>query len=199
MSTNPVHWVAGLLSLACYSFIFLGPNPAFSLTEHLVVGTAAGYTMGVSLTSLANSAFKPLFQGNLKVVMPIVLGLLLYFKFIPKYRWIERIPAAFMVGLATGVGVRGTVQSDILAQVKATMLPLGSFSNLVLIVVVVAVIWYFFLSFKSKSQVGTGLSVLGKWAMMSSFGFVFASAVSGRFSLLIKNFQFILSEWLGLY
>lgn len=198
MSTSLAVWTGALLSLAAYSFVAFGDNPVFNFTEHVLIGTAAGYAIGLGFKNLKDIAFVPLAQGSLILIVPILLGLLLYAKYFKKYAWLGRIPIALMVGLASGVSVRGSIQGDILDQIRATMVKPDSISNIFMIVGVVSVIWYFFLTYQVKGKTSSTISTVGRYFMMAAFGAAFASTVNSRFSLLISQWQFILYTWLGL-
>ena len=198
MSTSPAVWVGAILSLAAYSFLVFQDNPAFGLSEHLVVGCAAGYAVVIGVENLKSLVFAPLAKGQLTVIVPLILGALLYTKYVRRIAWMNRIPVALLVGLASGVAVRGAVQSQVLDQIKGTIRPLTNVSNLVLILGVVSVIWYFFLTMKTGSTKTNIISKIGRWVMMAAFGAGFGSTVMGRFSILVGHFQFLLYTWLGL-
>jgi hypothetical protein len=198
MSTDITVWVGAILTFAAYSFLVFGDNPAYDLAEHLFIGCASGYAFSLAVTNLKTLAFTPLLAGDWVVIIPTLLGVMLYFKFIPKASWVSRIPVSLIVALASGVAARGAVESQILSQIKATMLPLNNVTNIILVLGVISVTWYFFLSFKSSSATTKGLSTIGKWVMMAAFGASFANIVTARFSILIGRFQFLVNTWLGL-
>jgi len=198
MSTSATVWVGAILSLAAYTFLVLQDNPAFNLTEHLVVGSAAGYAIVIAVGNLKSLAFQPLLKGQMALLAPVVIGLLLYTKYFPPVAWLNRIPVALLVGLASGVALRGALESQVLGQLRATIIPPNSLSNIVLIVGVVSILWYFFLTFQRGGRLGAGVAQIGRWVMMGAFGAGFAAAVMGRFSILIGHFQFLLYTWLGL-
>jgi hypothetical protein len=201
MSSELVVWVGALLTFAAYSFLAFGDNPAYGFCEHLLMGCASGYAVGLAVHNLKSLAFSPLAEGNTIYLIPIILGVLLYAKYIPRIAWVGRIPVALLVALASGVAATGAIQGQVIGQVKATMLPLTNITNItniVLVLGVISVIWYFFLSFKARGKTAGGLSLLGRWMMMAAFGASFANIVTARFSILIGRFQFLLQTWLGL-
>lgn len=114
MSTSLTVWTGALLSLGAYSFVAFGDNAVFNFTEHVLIGTAAGYAIGLGVKNLKDIAFGPFMQGNLILIVPIILGFLLYAKYFKKHAWLSRIPIALLVGLASGVSVGGAIQGDIL-------------------------------------------------------------------------------------
>ncbi len=73
----------------------------------------------------------------------------------------------------------------------------ASIDRLVIMVGVLAVLFYFFFSFEHKGAVGA-VSRLGIIFLMVSFGASFGYTVMARESLVIGRFQFLLGEWLRL-
>jgi hypothetical protein len=198
MSASAAVWIGALLSLAAYSFLILQDNVAFGFSEHLVVGCAAGYQIVIAIDNLKTLAIQPIAKGQTLVVIPVILGLLLFMKYVPKAVWVSRIPVSLLVGLASGVAVRGAIQSQILDQIRATMVTPNNVSNVILILGVIACLWYFFMTLQPGGNAGQWLSRVGRWVMMAAFGAGFGSTVTGRFSILIGHFQFLLHTWLGI-
>jgi hypothetical protein len=198
VSTSLAVWVGALLSLAAYSFLFKQENWVYSMSEHLMIGAATGWGFVMAYHNLRSLVFEPLTQrGDFQLLIPIVLGILLYGRYFKKGVRISRVPVAFMVALTSGVAVRGAVQSEIIQQLTGTMIPLNSINNVLLVVGVLAVLWYFFLSFKRGGPAGRGFATFGRYVMMAAFGSIFASTVAGRFSVLIAHFQYLIYTWLG--
>ena len=69
--------------------------------------------------------------------------------------------------------------------------------SLLLVIGVISVLVYFFFSAEHKGVVG-GVSKIGIWFLMVSFGASFGYTVMARESLLIGRIQFLLFEWLKL-
>lgn len=181
-----------------YSFVLKNQNRAFSLAEHLVVGTTAGYGVGVAVTNLRSLAVGPLMKGQWLYIVPVILGAMLYTRYNRKFGWLSRIPVSLIVALASGSAIGSSIEGQILGQIRATMLPPNSLSNIVMIFGVLAVLSYFFFTIGPRSQLRTHVSKMGRFFMMAAFGATFASAVQGRFSLFVAQCQYILHTWLGL-
>ena len=102
-----------------------------------------------------------------------------------------------MVGIGSGLSMFGVVNSQLLQQVRSSMLPLNSVNNILMVFGVLSVLLYFFFSVEQKGAVKHGAS-LGRWLMMITFGVSFGNVVMGRISLLLGAFETILGNWLGL-
>jgi hypothetical protein len=66
--------------------------------------------------------------------------------------------------------------------------------NVVMVAGVLSVLVYFYFSAEHKGAVG-GISRLGIWFLMVSFGAAFGYTVMGRISLLIGRMVFLVNEW----
>ncbi len=72
----------------------------------------------------------------------------------------------------------------------------NSIDRLIILVGVLAVLFYFFFSLEHKGTVGA-ISRVGIIFLMVAFGASFGYTVMARESLLIGRFQFLLGDWLG--
>ena len=72
-----------------------------------------------------------------------------------------------------------------------------SLENTAFVLTLLAVMYYFFFSFKSSRAVGETISVTGRWLLMICFGAFFGSTVMARLSLLVERLQFLLGDWAG--
>lgn len=190
-------WVAALGMIAIFSFIFK-ENPIYRLCEHIYVGAAAGYAISVNVKAIADNAWTPITQdGKLSLLIPVALGILLYARFFKNIAWLSRWSMSFMVGIGSGLAIYGGVNSQFLQQIRATMVPLNSLNNILLVFGVLSILLYFFFSKEHQGAV-KHVANLGRWVMMITFGVSFGNVVMGRISLLLGAFEQILGDWLGL-
>jgi hypothetical protein len=229
-------WVAALLTLAVYSFLY-GDSPLFRVAEHLFVGISAAY--GAVMTYF--QAVKPLVywplavlvrQGLLHfglhaydlpkpaeeitvdfqlylVIIPILLGLMIFGRFFRGWEWLSRWPIAFVVGFGAGSVIPVTVQAAILEQAKGTIDPFlpqaglalaaqDQVGNWILALGVLTTLSYFYFSAPHRGWLGRS-SRLGVWFLMIAFGAGFGNTVMARVALLIGRMQFLLHQWLPLW
>ena len=204
-------WVAAFLTLAIFSFLYKD-NPVYKLAEPLFVGISAGY--GVVITwheavvpLLIDPLFRPdrveLTEPNYWVIIPGILGLMMFSRFFPKYDWISRWPIAFVMGVYSGLAIPATVQTQLLPQLNATMLPIWpgvevplwtAVSNFLLVVGVLCTLAYFYFSREHSGSFGVA-SKIGIFFLMVAFGASFGNTVMARVSLLIGRVQFLYNEW----
>jgi len=206
----------GLFTLAILSFLFRD-NPIYKFGEHLFIGVAAGYFVGLEWHNVfLPNLWRPLTGAGgaaprLILVIPFVIGLLMYSRFMTRYAWLSRWSLAFMVGAYAGLAVIGAAQGDFVPQVEATMLsvvpragtPLwdatnisgpSAINNLILVVGTFAALAYFFFSREHKGTLG-GVARLGIWFLMVSFGASYGFTVMARYSLLIGRFDLLFLDW----
>lgn len=133
-------------------------------------------------------------------IFPLVLGVMMLLSLVPKFSWFARWGIAYTVGMAAGLRAYAFLNSNILAQVRATTvdvlepgLPVFSlsspsiFNNILILIGTITGLLYFYFSSEQKGVLGK-LSKIGIYFLMISFGASFGFAVMGRISLLIGRF-----------
>ncbi len=204
MSTDPWIWLGAILTLMIFSFLFKD-NPFYKFGEHLFVGVANGYYIALYWhNSLRPNLVEPLSQGQLIYLIPLLLGLMYFARFIPKISWLVRIPIGFMIGWSAGVSIPATFQAFVLKQLEGTIITPSSFTNAasgiwaaIILVGVVCTVVYFYFS-KEHKGILKPTARLGIIFIMIGFGASFGYTVMARVSLLIGRIQFLLGPWLGL-
>jgi len=88
-------WIAAGLTLCVFSFLYKD-NPFYRFAEHLYVGVSVGYTIAQAWhQTVIRLIWNPISQqGDYTVIIPACIGLLIFSRFIPKYRWLIRWPLA---------------------------------------------------------------------------------------------------------
>lgn len=199
-------WIAAALTLCVYSFLYKD-NPFFKFAEHLFVGVSAGYLLAITYhTNFLPYIYYPLKSvvterkySELIVVIPIIMGFLMFSRYIPKYSWLVRLPFAFLMGFSAGVSIPVTMQADIFQQIYGTTEPFLDYTNIpniinsiIILLGVVCTLIYFIFSSEHKGIV-KGLSEIGIIYLMISFGASFGYTVMARISLLIGRIDFLLN------
>lgn len=216
MSTDIGIWIAALLTLAIYSFLYKD-NPAYRIAESLLVGISVGFLLVITFdTTLIPKAVDPLvsnfsgiinggkFLDFLFVLIPVILGLLMFARFVPRFAWLSRIALALYIGFGAGASIPANMQSLILKQIEATIRPFlsinsvwGMFNAIVILIGLISTICYFFFSKAHTGNFGR-VAKLGTYFLMIFFGATFGYTVMARISLLIGRLTFLLKDWLGL-
>jgi hypothetical protein len=229
LSTDFGVWVAALLTLFIFSFLYKD-NPLYKFAEHVFVGVSAGYYIVLNFwTVVVPNLYDPLVRsfagrdpltgaavvqpggpfsatlGDYRgfLVLPGILGVLLFSRMIPRIEWLSRWSLAVIIGTYVGIKTTGFAQADLVAQVQGSLRSLwtgslGTSVNAVLFTIgLVTSLLFFFYSREHKGTLGV-LARTGIVFLMVSFGAGYGYTVMARLSLLIGRFQFLLEEWLGI-
>lgn len=231
-------WVAALLTLGIFSFLYKD-NPVYKVCESIFVGASAAYYMvNAFWTSLVPKLIAPIapvftkanllpeltlpasdqaYYSDLALaVVPLILGIMLLFRLLPKGGWISVWPLAFVIGTTAGIRLLAAIETDVLAQVSSagssvivynettdaagvvtrTIDWAGVGKGVLSVICVLTVLTYFFFSVEHKGAVGKTARV-GIWFLMITFGASFGLTVMGRITLLSQRFEFLLKDWLG--
>ncbi len=192
------------LTLFIFTFLYKD-NPLFKLAEHLYVGVSVGYIVVKAYdTVIVHLIVKPIFeQGEIALLIPVAIGLLMLTRYAPKAAWMSRYAFAFIVGVGSGLAIPRTISSFILKQVEDTVRPLLSVAGgdsvsfsmnllnpasdlnaIIILIGVSSVLFYFFFSIE-HTGVGKVVARTGIIFLMISFGAAFGYTVMARMSLLI--------------
>lgn len=208
ISTDPWIWIASILSLAILSFLYK-ENPFFRAAEHIFLGVANGYLVTFYWHRiLVPILFRPLFRGDLLLIIPFTIGMLYLTRFIPRISWLVRIPIALYMGYWTGVLIPATIQAQIIKQIQGSILTTPNFQawgagtwgivwSAIVFIGVLCTLSYFYFSREHKGVIGF-TSRIGIVFVMIGFGAAFGYTVMARVSLLIGKLQFLLGDWLGI-
>ena len=196
-------WIAALMTLSAYSYLWK-ENPLFRIGEHLLIATNVSYLAITGYNNIRQSLAPIATEGKYSLLIPVVLGVLLFARWFPKIAWLSRISVAFMMGVAGAVSITGTLSANFVKQIAATMMPLNSVNNVIVVLGTVCTVSYF-LFIQGKSPAGqswskaTGaLGEAGKWVMMIAFGAAFGATVMGRLTLVMGRLQFLFGQWIPL-
>ncbi|GAB4314475.1 MAG: hypothetical protein Kow0074_01510 [Candidatus Zixiibacteriota bacterium] len=193
-----VFFPTAFFTIAIFSFLYRD-NPVFKFAEHVFAGLSAGYYAGLIFQSVIHQqVWVPLTQdGKWLVLIPAVLGVLMFARFIPRIGWMTRIPLAFVIGSTAGIMFIQQLHGLILPQVSNTILPLTSVNNVLIVLGVITTLIYFYFSKPHTGPLGWVANV-GIGFIMVAFGAHFGYTVMARVSLLIGRVQFLLVDWLGI-
>jgi len=219
-------WLAAFLTLAIMSFLY-NDNPFYRFAEHLFIGISAAYWMVVGfwttlVPNLIGRLYPTLVQKyfitdlptkdyqQFRYLIPLVLGVLLLMRLLPKGGWISRWPLAFIFGTTAGLRFVGFLQSDFIGQINNSIVSIvtldngfvwqtlrHSFSVCVSVVGVITGLIYFFFSKEHKGLFGKA-SRVGIWVLMVTFGAGFGYTVMGRIALLVGRMEFLFRDWLNI-
>jgi len=197
-------WLRAYLILSLFSFLYKD-NVFYKFSEHIFAGLSAGYYVGlIWQTVIVQQLVNPMVdEGEWILIIPGILGVIMFARLIPKISWVSRVSLAFVIGNTAGIFLMNALHGFIFKQLYATM---GSINNskgftgvLLAVIVVIGVIStlaYFYFSKEHKGFLGVTAKV-GIWFIMIAFGAHFGYTVMGRISLLIGRAEFLFYDWGG--
>ena len=202
------NWLAALVTLMLFSILYK-ENPLYRIAEHLYVGASAAH----GIITTWNNTIKPAItsmptKGTWWEIIPMAVGLLIYFNMYRPYAWIARIPMGFWIGYNAALVLSARQVIPFLNQMTSAIKPLvamkdGAFiltqsiNNILFVSIVLGVLIYFFFTVEHKGIFKYAANY-GRLAIMIGFGASFGNTVMARISLLIGRLTFLFGDWLGL-
>jgi hypothetical protein len=117
-----VQWTSFALTVMVFLYLFIGDNALFRVVSYTFIGVAAGYVAVVILFNvLIPRLIVPLLNGQLLVLVPLLLGALLLFKLSPRLSYLGTWSMAVLVGVGAAVAVGGAIFGTLFGQVSGTM------------------------------------------------------------------------------
>lgn len=215
-------FIGGVATLAIYSFL-IRENPFYRLFEHLFIGIAAGFLPVLTVkNTLWPQVFEPMLgfdvfmypDGTLSkhtepaiflYFIPMAFGLLYYFIYSTRHSWLAKIAIGISLGYSGGLAFKGFF-AEMMPQLVSSFKPLlvlyegqvavwESLQNTFFLFTLLAVMYYFFFTFRRAGKHTGPVSYAGRWLMMVCFGAFFGSTVMARMALLVERVQFLLHDW----
>ncbi len=205
MSSDVWTWVAAALIIGVYSVLFKD-NPIYRILECVFVGMMVGYEIVVNWFNfmLPTLATRVGVEKEFLLLIPLLTAGLMYFRYSRRYAWIARYSMGFLMGIGAAYVLTKDLKPFFLMQARATMLPLwvphdlpATINNWVIVFGVMSVLIYFFFTVEKKGAIRL-FGMAGRYVLMVAFGAAFGNTVMGRVTVTLQQFQFLLSDWLGL-
>jgi len=189
--------VGSAVSIGAYS-VLIGENPISRITENLYTGILSGYILATNWDYINSNAIGKIQQGQFIYIISLILCLMLLARLKTEWLWLFRYPVALTVGSGLGLAIRTTVIADFLGQIEATILPLNSIDNIVMIIGTITSVSYFLWS---TNYEGAYLYVnrVGRLFLLIAFGVAYGQTVSFRFELVIGRLVAMLDPQIQMY
>lgn len=196
VTSDPWLWVAAFFTISLYTVAFKD-NPVYRFSESVYIGVAAGYMVTANWFNWIKPNLELIGKGRYLLIVPFILGLLIYTRYIKSISWMSRIAIAFNLGVGSGLILSKDFKPLFVTQIISTFRPLNNFNNILLVLGVITSLVYFLFTIEQKGVIGYGARV-GRWVMMLALGAAFGSTVMARVSLFLGRVQFLMTEWLFL-
>jgi hypothetical protein len=190
-------WVSLVLTLMVFSYL-LGDNFLYRLATHALVGVAAGYAVVVATESvlvpwlnetlLADTGTRD--EATMTVIrmvgiVPFVIGLLLLFKFSPRYAPLGHLGLAFVIGVGVAVAVVGAVAGTVVPLAREAGETIGDDTSdgvIVLIGVITTLIYFQYMAVERGGEIRRprafrALSGIGRVFVTITLGALYAGVI----------------------
>ena len=200
ISTNPGVWLGAILQLCILSFL-IKDTKLFRYATAIIVGGTTAYQFSKALNSLISMGVTPMLGGDILLIIPFAIGLLMYARYVKGYEYFGMWGPAILLGSGLGFALSTTVKAQIIDQILGIVTPLtsgglDSINSLVSFISVVSVLTYFFFTV-GKSDISRKVASTGRIVILVAFGSAFGAVVLMRINLLISVLKYILWDWLG--
>jgi len=190
-------WVGWLFMLVIYSYPLYKENPVYRFGEHTYIAIMLAVNLIVNFRNVIQICIEPLMGGDILMIVPLILGLMIFAMLIPEYRWISRYPVALLVGAGFGLGIRGTIGPNIIdATIDTITAPVGggimNWVNYIYIAVgVISASLYFLLTHEHTGALKMPTRI-GRLFIMIGLGAYFGNTVLFRLTMLTSRAQLFL-------
>jgi len=194
-------WVAVAFTFAMLSLVLYKENPVYRVGEHVMIGIGAGHAIVMAINNIKTTGWLPIVQkGQNILIIPMLLGLLLFTRYVKGYQHWGRPTMALIIAVGAGLGLRGSIMGSFLDHIVATFTSVKNLNDWIVIIGVLGTVSYFFFTQHYTTKMVGPLSPLprlGRWTMMLAFGASFGNAGMGFLSLMIGRLMFLMRTWLG--
>jgi len=164
-------------------------NPFSVWAENTFVGMAQAVAFVIAIDYIKDYTITPMQNGNYLPIIPVLLGLMTYFRYSKRYRFLARLPISISMGVGMGVSLRVLLERSFLTHIRATIVPLfvggdllTSFGNIVIVVSLVSTIFFFYFS-KPHTGVLGATTRISYYLLYIAFGVYFGNVFMGRVGL----------------
>jgi hypothetical protein len=190
-------WTGWVLMLMIYSYPLYKENPVYRFAEHLYIAVMLAVNLVVNFGNVMRICVTPMMQGDYLMIIPLILGIMIYAILIPEYRWVSRYPIALLVGAGFGLGIRGSIGPNIQDAIVSTITrptdggAMAWINFLYIAVGLVCSVLYFLLTYEHSGALQAPTRI-GRLFIMIGLGAYFGNTVLFRFTMLTGRAQFFL-------
>ncbi len=187
--------MVAVLTLMAWSMLYR-ENPFYRVVESLIIGFGMGYTLYITIDTLQKIWISPMIGGNWLLLVPAILGFLLFTSFTERYRFLSRWGVAAIAGSGAGFAVSRAVPVQIIGQVKPFFInlqkaaPLEVFNWVVILATTLSTIAFFTFTREHRGVLGR-IAKLGRLSMMAAFGATFGATIGGDILYIIERSIFL--------
>lgn len=187
-------YLGGFITLAAFSYLYK-ENPFYRWAEYTYIGliTANGL-VATWFTYLQPTITVDIVKnGQYSLIIPGVIGLLIYARYYKPIAWLSRIPVSMWVGYGMGF-VLAAGMAPFMTQVTRTFTKFASLNDMIFFICAVSVMIYFLFTIRVDQGILQYPSRFGKFVLLIAFGAFFAYNVMSYGSLILGRIQYLFGD-----
>ena len=205
-------WAGFILTLMVFSYI-LGDNVLYRIAVYVFTGLAAGYIAVVTWDSVIwpwvnGTVLNPAagVPGIITGLVPLLLGLLLLLKTVPRLGRLGHLALAFIIGIGTAVALVGAIGGTLLPLAGSTSnaVSVNALNGTLLLLGVVCTLVYFQYLARRLPDGRTGrrlhiqlLAFVGQGVIVITLGALYAAAILTSLTIFSERVGFLLGRVAG--
>jgi len=192
--------VQNLLIAFSFSMFLWKKNVLSDIAEQTFIATSLAMSLTAAAAQIRAMGLTPLTQGKFLIVVPILVGMLMYGQFFKKYMFALRWSMALVIGVGLGTVIVTSVETTILRNLMGSIMPLtiarpyDLINTLIMIAATFCTISYFIFTRPRIGILGR-FQHLGRYFMMVFFGASFGAFVMTRLSMYISTINTFLKNF----
>ncbi len=179
-------------------------NPVFFYGTAVCVGATMGHFFVSALYSLQTIAYERV-QVDYWVIVPIILGFMLFARFRRGYGWLSTTAISVIAGVSLGLLVSGGIQTDLFNQLRVlvNLQFVGAdawtvLNNLITFVCAFTVVTFFiFQKSLAENPVTKWVAYVGRLLMLGMGGVAFATGYAFRITMALNAMQPFVATYPG--
>lgn len=210
ISTDPWVWLSALLTICSYTLLY-GDNPLFRISEYVYVSVSIANSVVFGITTVRDR-FGPLWTGAAtpQLFLTLILGIMSLFVVWRKYAWIASFPISILIGVGTGLSIRGVMQSDITGNIRTIISetanifvgpPSSQLGYLVRVTFTIAGLIYLLFTVFIKGPLSKPIGYIrtfGKYVFLTYLGLQVGNDIIMFEGLVTSSLVRLFTTWLGL-
>ncbi len=205
-------WVGFVLTLLIFSYL-LADNFLYRLAVYIFVGVAAAYSAvvaveGVLLPWLRGTLLAPGVSAGqiLFGVVPLLIGLLLLLKSVPRLAFLGNLGMAFLIGIGVAVSLIGTISGTLIPLIASSGTAVGDnlVDGLIIILGTITSLLYFqYLAVRRPDGEIVRpwplrlAGAVGQIFLIVTFASLYAGAILSSLTIFSERIAFLLAQVLG--
>lgn len=183
-----------MFALMIWSYLYKVTR-IYLFAERTFIAVAVAHNLLLGLSFIQTHSVTPLIEGEVLMLVPIVLTIILLSRLYKKWSWISRWSLAILLGSGLGLNIRATA-GLVGYYLGGSIEPVVGVDTIISIIGLICVSSYFIYTRRQKGYFGY-ITKIGRYYLMLLFGMFGGTEIFTRTSFLAERLHFIL-EFLGL-